>query len=113
MRVLAINPTRTTRACLKELNVSYEIVESADNMSEKFAGHDGFFDGVIAPNNPPPGTMRTISDCWYVRNRGLPVFVFGSTVRVKERIVGAARDRVTLVYRKPLKDGLRDWLQGL
>ena len=113
MRVLVINPTRSMQAYLKELGVDYEIVESADKMSEKFRGHDGIFHGVIAPNNPPPGTMRSISENWYTKNRCLPVFVFGSTVQVKERIQVANRDRVTFVYRQPLREGLHRWLESL
>jgi hypothetical protein len=113
MRLIAVAPTKAMREYLNELGLSYEIVKSADKLSDTFRRHDGFFDGVIAPNNPPAGVLREIGQNWFVKERELPIFAYGSRITCKERFAFVTADAITTYYRGNLLEALQEWVKAI
>ncbi len=113
MRLIAIKPTKATRNHLKALGVDYEVVESAAQMSARFKGHNGFFDGIIAPNNPDQKMVQDIINDWYVRARGLPIFIFGNLIEAKEKFGQRPADKITFAYKVSLLCALKSWVKEI
>ena len=100
-----INFTKTNPEDVTKLTL---FVDSSDGKL-KFMGHDGFFDGVIAPNNVTPQELKVIANNNFVQLRELPIFVFGSAAVAKQRLTHIRADRITCVYRNNLRKELQAW----
>ncbi len=111
--VLVVEPSQAMRKELRKLEISYEIVESGADLTKKFSGHRGFFDGVIAPINPKPGILRQIGENTYVKLRELPIFAYGNRITTKSQFDHVTSAQIKCFYKVGLGKSLKQWLQHL